>query len=285
MSSTARTHRSSQPILPWLIAALAGVAAPILAMRALLDLPSPAPLPLVAGPVFALGLMGAGMIASATAGRLWVGVLMGLLAATGLVLVTRAMGMPSLQHPVSSGFAFVVASVSFAARGKLFARSAADRGWWIAVFVVAGEAAMLATAAAMPGALPEWLLVLLPAQWASMAIQTALAGTGTRAASSALVALAGTAAVTLLVERLWPRRWPYALMFSAWLGLSALVWHHPAPPPPQVYPAPVQGADDTIAPIARMLPRVDMLQVPADGTEAPGMRRAPDRGNRCCVAP
>ncbi|MCG6121023.1 MAG: hypothetical protein MEP44_10300, partial [Blastomonas sp.] len=112
-------------------------------------------------------------------------------------------------------------------------RSASDRGWWIAVFVVGGEAAMLVTAYALPGALPDWLLVLLPAQWASVAIQTALTGTGARAASSALIALAGTAAATLLVARLWPHRWPYLLMFTAWLALSALVWYRPGPPMPR----------------------------------------------------
>jgi hypothetical protein len=74
------------------------------------------------------------------------------------------------------------------------------------------------------------LLTLLPAQWASTAIQTALTGTGTRAASSALLALGGTAATTLLVAALWPRRWPYLLMFTAWLGMSALVWQRPPMP-------------------------------------------------------
>jgi hypothetical protein len=71
--------------------------------------------------------------------------------------------------------------------------------------------------------LPDWLLALLPAQWASAAIQTALAGTGLRAAIPELLALTGTAMATLLVTRLWPRRWPYLIMFTAWLGLSALV--------------------------------------------------------------
>ena len=216
--------------MPWLVAALASLVAPLLAMQALLESPSPTPWVLVAGPMLALGLMGAGMITSAAAARFRIGVLMALLAAIGLVLAARMMGMPSLAHPAATGLAFIAASVSFAARGKLFARSAADKGWWIAMFVVAGEAAMLGTAAAMPGALPDWLLVLLPAQWASMAIQTALTGAGTIAAGSALIALVGTAAVTLLVARLLPRRWPYALMFSAWLGLSALVWHYPPPP-------------------------------------------------------
>jgi len=180
----------------------------------------------------AVGVMGMGMIAAAAAGRLWVGVVLALVTGFGLILFARALGMSALPHPLSIGFAVVIASISFAARGALFARSAREKGWWIAAAVVAGEAAILATALAMPGALPKWLLVLLPAQWASTAIQTAMVGTGTRAAGSALLALAGTAAATLLVARLWPRRWPYLIMFTTWLGLSALVWHSPAAPVP-----------------------------------------------------
>ena len=231
MTRMMHAPRPSISFMPWLIAALASLVAPLLAMQALLGSPSRTPWVLVAGPMLALGLMGAGMITSAAAGRFRIGVLMALLAAICLVLAEHMQGMPSLPHPVAMSLAFVAASVSFAARGKLFARSAGDKGWWIAIVVVAGEAAMLGTAAAMPGALPDWLLVLLPAQWASMAIQTALTGAGTIAAGSALVALTGTAAMTLLVARLLPRRWPYALMFSAWLGLSALVWHYPPPAP------------------------------------------------------
>jgi hypothetical protein len=242
------------PFLAWMAVALAGLAAPILAMLMLVDVPAPAPLALVGGPILAVGLMGVGMIAAAAAGRLWIGVVLALLAGAGLILLARALGMPALPHPVSTGLAVIIASISFGARGALFARSAANKGWWIAVFVVAGEAAMLATASAMPGALPNWLLVLLPAQWASVAIQTALTGTGTRAASSALLALAGTAAVTLLVARLLPRRWPYLLMFSAWLGLSALVWLRPGPPMPRADLAIAAAPAGPIAPIASTLP-------------------------------
>jgi hypothetical protein len=148
----------------------------------------------------------------------------------------------------------IIASFSFAARGKLFARSAGNRGWWIAVFVVAGEAAILITAATKPGALPAWLLVLLPAQWASTAIQTALTGTGTRAAAAPLIALAGTAAATLLVARLWPRRWPYLIMFSTWLALSALVWVRPGPPMPRADLAVAAAPGGAIAPITTAAP-------------------------------
>ncbi|WP_244181685.1 hypothetical protein [Blastomonas natatoria] len=246
MSSMVRPQRSVISPLAWLAAALAGIAAPTLAMVMLAD--APAPLVFFGGPILSLGLMGSGMIAAAIAARLWVGIALALLTAAGLVLLAGALGMSLLPHPVSTVLAFAIAGFSFAARGKLFARSAADKGWWIALFVVAGEAAMLLTAAAMPGALPDWLLVLLPAQWASMAIQTALTGTGTRAASSALIALAGTGAVTLLVARLWPRRWPYALMFSAWLGLSALVWHRPAPPMPAPTPPNAQSEQRLMQP-------------------------------------
>ncbi len=180
---------------------------------------------LFAGPILAITLMSVGMIAGAKSGRLWIGVGLALLSGGALVLFARVLGMPPLPHPLSATLAMLIASISFAVRGALFARSAADKGWWIAVAVVAGEAAVLFTAAASPGALPDWLLALLPAQWASTAIRTALTGTGTAAAVWELSALAGTAAATLLVAKLWPRRWPYLIMFSTWLGLSALVWH------------------------------------------------------------
>lgn len=197
-------------------------------MLVLAGAPDRAPIALIVGPILAVGLMGAGMIGAAAAGRLWIGVVLALLAGAGLILFARALGMPSMPNPLAAGIALVIASVSFAARGALFARSASDKGWLIAIAVVGGEAAMVFTASALPGALPDWLLVLLPAQWASAAIQTSLSDTGTLAASSALIALGGTAVATLLVAGLWPRRWPYLIMFSTWLGCSALVWHWPA---------------------------------------------------------
>ncbi|MDM7955739.1 hypothetical protein [Blastomonas sp.] len=217
----AHAQPSFRPIWAWVAAALAGIVAPAVAMLMLAEVR--APLAPVGGPVLAVGLMGAGMISAAAAGRLWVGVLLALLTAVGLIVLARGLGTPPVHHPLATGLAVLIASFSFGARGKLFARSASEKGWWIALFVVGGEAAIVATALAMPGALPDWLLVLLPAQWASLAIQAALTGADTGAAGSALIALAGTGGVTLLVARLWPRRWPYLLMFSAWLGLSALV--------------------------------------------------------------
>ncbi|WP_301751458.1 hypothetical protein [uncultured Erythrobacter sp.] len=225
MTSSLTHQPPTWPLLAWLTAGLAGVAAPALAMLLLRNTPATAPIAQVAGPILAVGLMGAGMISAAIAGRLWIGIALALLTEAGLVLLAFALGMPPLAHPVATGLAVIIASTSFAARGTLFARSAANKGWWIAVAVVAGEAAVVATAAAMPDALPGWLLALLPAQWASMAIQSALTGPGTPAAIAALFALGGTGAATLLVAHLWPKRWPYLIMFTTWLGFSALVWH------------------------------------------------------------
>jgi hypothetical protein len=219
------TAASRNSRVAWLAVLVAG-AIPALAMLRLAD--APAVLPLVGGPVVALGLMGIGMIAAAAVGRWWVGVLLALIAGGGLIQLARALGMPPLPHPFSTGLAVIIASLSFAARGRLFARAYPRHGWLLALFVVAGEAAMLITASALPG----WLLALLPAQWASTALQTAITGSGTRAASSALFALAGTAATTLVVAALLPRRWPYLLMFMAWIALSMLVWHRPAAPVP-----------------------------------------------------
>ncbi|TAD83409.1 MAG: hypothetical protein EAY70_02285 [Sphingomonadales bacterium] len=201
----------------WLAAALAGSVAP----AGVLALAGDAR---VMGPVFAVGMMGAGMIAAAVAGRSRVGVMVALLNGAALVLLAWALGLPAIRDPLAAVLAAILASVSFAVRGELFARSAAPRGWWVALAVVAGEAAVLLTAIAMPGVWPGWVLALLPAQWATLALRSALTGTGTQVAGAALIALAGTAAATALVIRLWPRRWTYLVMFTTWLGLSALVW-------------------------------------------------------------
>jgi hypothetical protein len=199
----------------WLAFLLAGVLAPTLAVLRV----DAMTLAAQSGPILAAGLMGTGMIAAAVAARFWVGVALALTTGVGLIALAQRMGMASLAHPLSTSLALLVASINFAARGTLFTRAHPRHGWMIAVLVVCGEAATLLTAAW----LPAWLLVLLPAQWASAAIATAIAGSGTRAATAVLVALAGTAVTTLLVARLLPRKWPYALMFTMWLALSALV--------------------------------------------------------------
>ena len=212
--------------MAWAAAALAGVGVPALAVLVLAAAPGGAAI--VGGPVLAAGMMGAGMIGAAASGALRSGIALGLLAGAALIALASLLGLPLGEHLPESALAALVAALSFAARGALFARSNGPRGWWIALAVVGGEAAMLAVAALRPGALPGELLTLLPAQWASAALGSALAGGGALVASSELVALAGTAAATLLVAWLWPRRWPYLVMFTTWLALSALVWHYPA---------------------------------------------------------
>lgn len=208
---------ADRPLLAWLPVALAGLVAPAGALVMTRD-------SYASGPILALGMMGAGMIAAAAAGRFAVGVLAALLSGAGLVLLARGLGLPALHDPHGVAIAAIIASVSFAARGALFARSASARGWWIALAVVAGEAAVLMTAAVMPGAWPGWVLALLPAQWATLALQAGLTGSGAPLADAALLALCATAAATMLVARLWPRRWPYLVMFTTWLGCSTLVW-------------------------------------------------------------
>jgi hypothetical protein len=229
MKSVSKAPALASLYLAWLTVALTGVVGPAAAILLLMDWPEPVPLAVIGGPVLAVGLMGAGMIGAATARSLLRGVLLALLTGMGLIGLVLVLGGMPLVNPVSTGLAIIIASLSFAARGALFARFAADKGWLIAVLVVGGEAAMLLTASVQPDALPDWLLALLPAQWASMAIRTALFGAGTWAAGSAVFALAGTAAATLLVALMWPRRWTYVIMFTVWIACSALVWHSPAP--------------------------------------------------------
>jgi len=213
----------------YLLVIVAVIVIPALSAALLVNPDNLPPIALIGGPAMAVGLMAAGMIGAAAAQRFWIGILLAFVAGTALIALGYVLGLPIAPNPFSMMVTIAVASLSFAARGALFARSALDRGWWIAVFVVAGEGAIVLTALAEPEMLPDWLLALLPAQWANIAIQVALMGIGTGAqlASSALIALAGTAAATLLVARLWPRRWPYLIMFTAWLGLSALVYHYP----------------------------------------------------------
>lgn len=206
----------------WGVAALAGVVVPVLSMAVLLLIFSPQAL--ASGPIFTLALMGVAIIGAAIAGRFWVGGGLALLNAACLCALALLMGMPAVAHPLSTVFAMVIASGSFAARGALFATTMSTRGWLMALFVVAGEASVLLLAWLFPGALPSWILALLPAQWASVAIQAAFTGAGTVAALAVLIALAGTMLTTLLAARLYPRPWPYPLMFVTWLGMSALVY-------------------------------------------------------------
>ncbi|MEM6857705.1 MAG: hypothetical protein AAF559_07520 [Pseudomonadota bacterium] len=228
MIRASQDERLHWPVLAFSALALMALIAPFGAMLLIGEGPVGRRPELISGPILALGMMGAGMIGGAIFGRFLIGV--GLASLTGLTIILTASLAVTPGFSLSASFApvLLLASVSFAARGALFARSAGGKGWWIALFVVMGEAAIIVTAATMPGALPEWLLALLPAQWASMEGQAVVAGgSGVRLISAPLIALGATAAATLFVVSLWPRKWTYAVMFTTWLAASALVHNAP----------------------------------------------------------
>ncbi|WOJ96002.1 hypothetical protein R0137_12215 [Congregibacter brevis] len=222
--------RLTWPASAWSATVVLGVAVPILVLLTLSG--SPSSLVISSGPILTLGLMGVGIIAASTAGRFGLAVSLALMNGASLIVFALLLGMPAPTHPFSTVLAMVIATVSFSARGALFAITLSQRGWLMALFVVAGEASVLLIVSLFPGALPDWFLALLPAQWASIAIQASLSGAGTLAAIPVLIALAGTAVTTLLAARFCLHRWPYPLMFTVWLGLSALVYFWSAPATP-----------------------------------------------------
>lgn len=242
MRSLALNRLLIWPASAWCTTVLLGIAVPAVVLLTLWDGAS-SPQALSSGPIFTLGLMGVGIIAAATAGRFGLAVVLALMNVAFLLLLALALGMPVLTHPLSTALAMVIASVSFSARGALFSVTLAQRGWLMALFVVAGEASVLFIASVFPGTLPDWFLALLPAQWASIAINVSLTATDMSAALPVLIALAGTAATTLLAARFFLRRWPYPLMFTAWLGLSALVYFYSTPTMPDAEPTFISAAE------------------------------------------
>lgn len=228
MHLTLENQSAAAPPMAWAALVLGGLAAPALGLLLFSGGAAGMPAAGWSAPLLAVGMMACAMIGGALAASFARGIALGMLAGSGLLIAATALGMASPAQLAAIGLAFAAASISFAARGALFARSAGMWGPWVALFVVSGEVAILATALALPEALPAWLLALLPAQWASTAIDTALAQGGALAALAPLIALVGTAGATLLVRVLLPRRWPYAIMFTTWLACSALVWHWPA---------------------------------------------------------
>ena len=215
------------PVIAWSVSAGVGLVIPAIAL-VLLANGSAHGHASTTPPVIAIAMMAGGMIAGAADGRFWFGTVMAALNGIALAALATILGALSLAYVIVVVIAIPFASVSFAARGALFARSGGARGWWIALFVVAGEAAIVLTALADPNALPAWLLALLPAQWASIAVGAAFDECGELLAMAPLIALAGTGAATMFVVALWPKRWTYAVMFTTWLAMSALVYHQHA---------------------------------------------------------
>lgn len=212
------------PAAAWLTAFCISVIGPLAAIltmaRAELSVPSSG----AVAAVLVLGMMGVAMIGSAVTGRLGVGVVLAGVNAACLTVMCVAFDLLALGSLTLLAMTILVATVSFAARGSLFALSANPRGWLVAFGVVSGEAAIIFTALFEPEALPDWLLALLPAQWANIALQDAFSASLGAQALASIAALLGTAAATLFVTYQWPRRWTYAVMFTTWLALSAYVW-------------------------------------------------------------
>ena len=224
MTPKAKPSRIASSFLGWLCAPLVGALGASATLLPYIDPTASTTAIQAMGPIFAIGLMGSGMIGAALTGSFAKGMMIALVCGLFLTGLSFALGTPFEANLLALGIAIAIASVSFAARGALFARSAGDRGWFIASAIVAGEGAILVTAFLIPDALPKWLLSLLPARWASLAIQS----TGAEKLPHfiyPLLALGGTAAATALVTKLLPKRMPYLIMFTVWLCLSTLVYH------------------------------------------------------------
>ncbi|MEI6419430.1 MAG: ABC transporter permease, partial [Sphingomonadales bacterium] len=175
-------------------------------------------------------------------------------------VAARALGMPGLPHPFSTVLALAVTSLCFLCLGALIgmcapnvpAVQALGQCIFLPMLIIGGVAVPLAS-------LPEWALPLsnlLPGRHAVVAIQTAVTGTGTRAAAFELLALLGHGALALaaavLLFRWEPaaplrlgRRWAgLALLAAAWLALSGLAIQRQRPVPalPDTAPVPPLAA-------------------------------------------
>ncbi len=165
-------------------------------------------------------------------------------------VAARALGMPALPHPVSTTLALIVASLCFLCIGALIgslvgnvpAVQALGQCIFLPMLIIGGVAVPLAS-------LPDWALPLsnlLPGRHAVVAIQTAVTGTGTRAAGFELAMLAGHGALALVAAVLlfrWEpggrvqmgrRGWWLVLLAAAWLALAGLAHSRarPVPAPP-----------------------------------------------------
>ncbi|WP_017667740.1 ABC transporter permease [Sandarakinorhabdus sp. AAP62] len=138
----------------------------------------------------------------------------------------RALGMPPLPHPVSTVLALAIAGLCFLCLGALIgnlapnvpAVQALGQCIFLPMLILGGVAVPLAS-------LPDWALPwsnLLPGRHAVVAIQTAVTGTGTRAAGFELLALAGHGLLALLAAVLLFRWEPAAPLRPGRRGLWLL---------------------------------------------------------------
>ncbi|MBU6165450.1 MAG: ABC transporter permease [Alphaproteobacteria bacterium] len=194
----------------------------------------------------------------------------------------RLLGMPPLPHPVSTVLALITASLCFLCLGGLIgtlvanvpAVQALGQCIFLPMLIIGGVAVPLAS-------LPDWALPvsnLLPGRHAVVAIQTAVTGTGTRAAGFELALLAGHGALALLAavllfrwepgQRLRPGWW-LAAIAAAWLALAGLAHSRarPVPAPP----------DTAAAGVVADYVRAAGVAVPPAAAPAPPAAMAPPR--------
>ena len=162
-------------------------------------------------------------------------------------VAARALGMPSLPHPVSTVLALMAAGLCFLCLGALIgnlapnvpAVQALGQCIFLPMLILGGVAVPLAS-------LPDWALPLsnlLPGRHAVVAIQTAVTGTGTQAAGFELAMLAGHGALALVAAVLlfrWEpgaraqigrRGWWLVLVAAMWLALVGLAHSRARPVP------------------------------------------------------
>jgi hypothetical protein len=232
----------------------------------------PAPLALHAGAIYAaVALLAAmagheGQYTPQAAGlrQFWAALLRTALLLVLVHGVARALGMPALPHPVSTTLALAATALfcaGLAAVWPLLPGSPSNESW-----VRIGLTLLLVLGMSFRNEDRGFItpfLALSPGHWAQAAIQTAVTGTGTRAAAATLLALAGVGGLALLAACLPTRRWPPWLLGAGWLGLAGLVWQQPAPRLPRAdmganYTVQalqqLSARDQSIAPIATSAP-------------------------------
>nr|WP_281384785.1 ABC transporter permease [Novosphingobium piscinae] len=201
----------------------------------------------------------------------------------------RALGMPPLPHPVSTTLALMVAALCFLCIGALIgtlapnvpAVQALGQCLFLPMLIIGGVAVPLAS-------LPGWALPLsnlLPGRHAVVAIQTAVTGTGTRAAGFELLALTGHGLLALLAAVIlfrWEpdaglrpgrRGWLIVPVLAAWLALAGLAAQlaRPVPAPPDRASAgtPATYVRPTAATVLPQAPRPAIIRaVPSPATPA-----------------
>lgn len=188
--------------------------------------------------------------------------------------LARGLGLPVLPHPASTTLALLATILFCAGLSALWPLLPRDPAWpqiALVLLIVLGQ-----DFGNNGRGLMAPLLALSPGHWAQAAIQTAVTGTGTRAAASALLALAGVGGLALLAACLPARRWPLALLAASWLGAAALVWQRPPPPLPNAD----MGTNYSVAALADLSRRDPRIAPMASTPPDPALASALDRVRR-----